>query len=156
MEGVHEVVPWDLAKQRTHVSGGTQETLVLDQQDAYSHEDEMGSQEGGSVWMEDCLLASAVPGKPSAKHDLSDLNISAIENRDVDDTKVKLLLTIKAQSQDQTQDLASDRRKGSSYIGIGGAIGDRESKDIAKLLRTLRQEKWKKSASTGNAEPLLR
>ena len=156
MEGVNEFQPWDLAKQQTHVSDGTQETLVLDQQDAHGHEDEMGSQEGGPVSMEDYFVASAALENPSAKHDLSDLNISAIENRDVDDTKVKLLLTIKAQSQDQTQDLASDRRKGSSYIGIGGTIGDRESKDIAKLLRTLRQEKWKKSASTGNAEPLLR
>ena len=92
---------------------------------------------------------------PADLVELSDRNVSAIRSRVVDDSKVKALLSIKALSQDQT--LAGDRRQASSsYLGTGRRAGQREAKDILQKLSDLRQSSWKKTATTGNAEPLLR
>ena len=77
------------------------------------------------------------------------------EIRELDGGKVRTLLNIKALAQDQQ--LAGERRKASSsYLGTGRSAGQREAKDINKLLNNLHQQAWRKSATTGNAEPLIR
>ena len=139
--------PWDLAKQAamTGASTGT-DSLVLDDEDVEDYNDVVfpHKQDDG-----------AAEQQPPANASLGQLNLSGIESRDVDAAKVKVLLNIKALAQDQV--LAGDRRKASSsYLGTGRAVGDRESKEIGKLLRNLHQQSWNKSATTGNAEPLLR
>ena len=139
---------WDLDKQRTHVSDGElSESLVLD---------EDGEGGGEQSYMDDGLAVDREP--PAADRtigQLSQLSLSAIESREVDAEKVKLLLSIKALSQDQV--LAGHRRKASSsYLGTGRRAGERESRDIVGLRRKLNERGWTKSATTGNAEPLLR
>lgn len=145
--------PWDLEKQATHVStSGAHDSLVLDDK----HENIENCNE--AVVLEDKKddrEAEQQPPTNVSLGQLSQLNLSAIESRDVDAKKVKVLLNIKALAQDQ--ELAGDRRKASSsYLGTGRTVGDREAKDIGKLLKKLHQQNWKKSATTGNAEPLLR
>ena len=145
--------PWDISTESTHVSDGTHESIVFDHGDEQAISHLVARLEEMSVHKElrgvsEMFAASNSLNQPSGLYLTS-------ESRQVDAAKVKTLLNIKALSQDQA--LAGDRRKASSaYLGTGRTVGDRESKDISKLLRNLRQQTWKKSATTGNAEPLLR
>jgi len=146
--------PWDILTESTHVSDGMHESIVFDHGDeqAFSHVHLVVRLEEMSVHKE--LRGSEMSAASNSLNQPSGLSLTS-ESRQVDAAKVKTLLNIKALSQDQA--LAGDRRKASSaYLGTGRTVGDRESKDISKLLRNLHQQTWKKSATTGNAEPLLR
>jgi hypothetical protein len=137
---------WDLAEQRAHVSAGEFDTLVVHREDD-EHEGD-GAKAAHPFAGRDLSSAGTTecPGGPGDR---------AAEARDVDAAKIKSLLNIKALAQDQQ--LAGDRRKASSsYLGTGRSVGQREAKDIGKLLANLHQQAWHKSATTGNAEPLIR
>jgi hypothetical protein len=138
---------WYLDMQDSHIAKGakgTHDSLIIDEDEVTGTYNRKQNQ--------DEIKFKEVEGSVSG---LSQLSLSAIESREVDAEKVKLLLSIKALSQDQA--LAGDRRKlSSSYLGTGRTVGDKESKDIRKLLHNLHQQTWKKNATTGNAEPLLR
>ena len=139
---------WYSDMQDSHITKGakgTHDSLIIDEDEVTGTYNRKQNQDGDIKFKE---IESSVSG-------LSQLSLSAIESREVDAEKVKLLLSIKDLSQDQA--LAGDRRKlSSSYLGTGRTVGDKESKDIRKLLHNLHQQTWKKNATTGNAEPLLR
>ena len=139
---------WEGEHEGSHVSAATYDSLVVHgQDDTYQMQGvhTLQSAGGGEA------PAAGANKTAGLKSEID----RAAERRELDGEKVKTLLSIKALAQDQQ--LAGDRRKASSsYLGTGRSAGQREAKDIRKLLNNLHQQAWRKSATTGNAEPLIR
>ena len=150
-----EETQWDAGTEHTHDPGGTPSALGHSQRLVLDEDDAPSPGGGSPTPPRDDGVAAEMLAAQQALGQLSELSLSAIESREVDAERVRLLLSIKALAQDQ--ELAGDRRKASSsYLGTGRRAGDRESRDIIGLRRKLGGHAWKKSATTGNAEPLLR